>query len=537
MRREVVPPTRGSRGQLLYHDKLYGVSLMEKRVLVRGTHISVPGIMAFFALIAVVIGFQLGNHAVAQQGCFIVAGIFLPLSILLFVASARRRQHLEVTPDGFRIHELGKVTEYLDDEVEALSIQVRRNSTYGVIKSITNKIQLWLSLEQGSVCLPLVYTYQVKNEDPLAEFTNRLLHALFEDWRGLLAEEKSLVGDNWELTYDELRGKIGRKPATITRDELEAVDVFGDCLCVWRHGQEAPVIRIPLRGKHVHLLWLLLQDLIAARPQRADRQDTSSKSLGRLLFERGPSTGERVIGCLGTMIFLLLGLALFAVHWMAGVAALVLITGLGYLATNMVTRVLRCHEFGISLNSVFNVRMLRYEEVAIFTFAAMRHIVNGIYAGTTLRMSLVPLPEHGLRSITYSATRQDADLDLELLREHIAQVISGRMLREYADGQPVSWTSNLTFVPNALEYRADGIFGKRPPIRIPLSAIEGINTDQGMFYIWTKDKANAIVSQAVSAPNFFPGYYLLLTLFQRLKPDEVDPGDSELDDSAEPQDA
>ena len=40
----------------------------------------------------------------------------------------------------------------------------------------------------------------------------------------------------------------------------------------------------------------------------------------------------------------------------------------------------------------------------------------------------------------------------------------------------------------------------------------GTNMQKGVFYLFRKSEAKPVFSKPVASPNFFPGYYLLLTL-------------------------
>ena len=102
-----------------------------------------------------------------------------------------------------------------------------------------------------------------------------------------------------------------------------------------------------------------------------------------------------------------------------------------------------------------------------------------------------------------------------MLRDHIARVIAARMARELAAGGPVRWTPALRFLPTALEHTPSGFLGSRPPVQIPYSSIYSFNMEQGIFYIVAKDMAKAAVQVPCAAPNFYPGYLLLMSFCRK----------------------
>ena len=38
--------------------------------------------------------------------------------------------------------------------------------------------------------------------------------------------------------------------------------------------------------------------------------------------------------------------------------------------------------------------------------------------------------------------------------------------------------------------------------------------EKGVFYLFAKDVKGAVIGEPVSAPNFFPGYYVLMLVLQ-----------------------
>lgn len=101
---------------------------------------------------------------------------------------------------------------------------------------------------------------------------------------------------------------------------------------------------------------------------------------------------------------------------------------------------------------------------------------------------------------------------MEELRDFISRAIASRMAERLSAGQAVKWTNNLTFVADGLEYRPGGLLGRKAATTLPYSEYHGYGLDQGTFSIFRKGAKKAVMTESASAPNFFPGFYLLQLL-------------------------
>ena len=162
-------------------------------------------------------------------------------------------------------------------------------------------------------------------------------------------------------------------------------------------------------------------------------------------------------------------------------------------------------------------RTLRYSDVAAFTYAATRHFVNGSYTGTQFNLRFDPAPGSGTRSIVYNATLPHADQELDNLRDQIAAMIAVRMKQQLAKGHSVAWTPNLCFLTDGLEYAPAGVFGRKDPIVVPYSDIASYHLEKGVFYVHVPGRKKAAIQEAVASANFFPGFFLFLSMFKDQK--------------------
>jgi hypothetical protein len=170
----------------------------------------------------------------------------------------------------------------------------------------------------------------------------------------------------------------------------------------------------------------------------------------------------------------------------------------------------RCYELGLIRRRSRREFRLLYDEIAEFTYAATRMFYKGAYTGTQL--SLTFRAPRG--TIGYSAKVQNMDADLDELRDHIAKMIAQRMLGALRAGRSVPWTSDVVFLPQALQFRRPKMLGlaSGPVEVLPYGQIRGVNLNQGVFYLYSKAEAKPVISKPVGSANFFPGYFVILTL-------------------------
>jgi hypothetical protein len=195
------------------------------------------------------------------------------------------------------------------------------------------------------------------------------------------------------------------------------------------------------------------------------------------------------------------------IPWAIATAAGALACLLGALHARRST--FRCHEYGVYKAGLFGERTLRYTDVAAFSYSAVRHFHNGAYTGTIFRLGFEPEPGRAAQRIIHSATLPHADQALENLRDHISRVIGGRMARQLAAKEPVRWTPRLRFLPDGIEHQPAGVFGRKEPVVVPFANIYSYQIQQGTFCLWARGQQKPVVREAMTQPNFFPGFFLL----------------------------
>ena len=170
----------------------------------------------------------------------------------------------------------------------------------------------------------------------------------------------------------------------------------------------------------------------------------------------------------------------------------------------------RCYELGLTRRRGRDEIRLLYDEITEFTYSATRMFYKGAYTGTQLSLTF----RAPRATIRYSAKVQNMDADLDELRDHIAKMIAHRMLCELRAGRTVPWTSDVVFLPQGLQFRRSKMLGLASgPVEIlPYEQIRGVNLNEGVFYLYSKAEAKPVISKPVGSANFFPGYFVVLTL-------------------------
>ena len=443
-----------------------------------------------------------------------VAGFSAAMSALVI---SRTRFQIEICPDGFLVRKHAGEREFADDQVICASLSFRPNYTDGILTSTTRTFDVWVESETEPESIKMVNRLAVGTADPLAPLIERITAHLYTRAKSALEAGQSFEGEGWTLHASELVVHSGRSSESVRFDSLAAADVFDNQLCVWKHGQDEPVLRIPATSANTPILLKLLRERIVVGDEKDEVP--AGDGLGRVLFERKP--GRPAMAALWLMPPAALGAIL-----VAAVSALVCRTpvlllwgfvvagAIGLLWSLVLSQCVefRVHEHGVRRKLFFRSQQLKYAEVDSFTYSAVRQYVKGVYSGTNFTLTFASWPGGKLKKLTYSKRLRNADAALEHLRDHVSQLIADRMQAQFVEGHAVTWTDGLRFLAEGLEYRAAGFLGRKPPVTIPYSQIIGFDLHQGQFWLWTAGKKNATVKESISQPNFFPGYLFLSRL-------------------------
>lgn len=437
-----------------------------------------------------------------------------------FVIS-RSRFQVEVHPQGFLVRDRRQEREFTDDQVICASLASRPNYVNGVLNSTTRTFDVWVEGAAGPERVKLMNRLAVGARDPLATLIERVQLRLYERANAALAAGQPFEGEGWTMQPEELEMPCGRETRGVRFDELAAAEIFDNHLCVWKSGQDEPALRIPMESANSWILLRLLQERIATRPGEA--VPPSGDQLGRILFERKPGRTTNVLLWLfplaGLVIVVVMVLAVFKagpIGFLGGLPACFFVLMLWVFFVSHAVE-FRAHEHGVRRKSIFRTQQLKYADTDVFTYSAVRQYVKGVYSGTNFTLTFVSQASPGksqarTQTLTYSKHLRNADEGLDHVRDHVSQLIAERMAGQLATGRAVIWTDGLRFLPEGLEYRAKGFFGRKPPEMFPYSQIHGYDADAGTFHLWIYGKNKPVAKESVARPNFFPGYLLLARL-------------------------
>ncbi len=444
----------------------------------------------------------------------IAGGVAAFSAVMSALLIARSRFQVEITPDGFRVRDRRGEREFSDDQVICASLSNNSNYTNGLLQSTTRTFDVWVEGESGSEQIKLVNRLALGARDPAALLIERVHAHLYERAQAALAAGQNFEGEDWTLHAAELIVNTRRDPHGVRFEDLAAADTFDGHLCVWKHGQDEPVLRIPIGSANTHVLLQLLRERIAA--PSANGELRTGDELGRILFERKPDRGMVWLMWLAPPAFLIvLAVTIFLGAflgqrgaWGMGTAICFIAAGLWVLSlTQNVT--LRVYEQGVRRKWLFGTQQLKYADVDAFTYSAVRQFVKGVYAGTNFTLTFASRAQGKTTKLTYARKLRNADADLDHLRDSVSRRIADRMAAEFGKGRMVAWTDGLRFLPEGLEYRASSFFGRKAPIVLPYSQVLGHDANQGTFWLWIVGKKKPVVKENMAQPNFFPGFMLL----------------------------
>ncbi|MBM4039834.1 MAG: hypothetical protein FJ290_15110 [Planctomycetes bacterium] len=425
-----------------------------------------------------------------------------------------RRRWLEVTDHGFIVTDRQGRREFRDDDVRELRSYCINVYRSGLLDSRVRCLTLWV--EQGGRSEALEMACKAgPSEQGLPEVLGaRVSAGLYPRVRSAVEAGGSFAGDGWEVEKNGLWVARGPGRALLRFDEIGALGDFDNRLCIWEKGAELPAARVPCTSRNLPVLRAFLAERVAEAGE-GEAPGGPPGGLGRVLFERRRGS---VYWWLLATLGVVFGAGLIAYQVLlpgAGVLAAGIL--FGFLALRGRRAVFRCHELGVRDIGYFGDRELRYADMDTFTYSAVRQFVNGAYTGTQLVLHFGPRAEGEKKAINYRATLSGADETLDGLCDHVSGVIGRRLAEEFAAGRAVTWTQALRFLPEGLEYRAQGFLGRKDPVVIPYGQIANYDIQQGEMMLWAEGAEKPAVREKVSAPNFFPGLRLLEAI---LEPEE-----------------
>jgi hypothetical protein len=451
----------------------------------------------------------------------VVAGLLVAAACVSALAGAliryrraRRRRWVQDQGDGFLVSDSAGERRFRDDDILSMALLYKQNYHQGLPTSVTRRFLVWVA---GSGPMPerieMVNTPKPGAADPLNRLIHRIGDLLCQRAEDELANGQPVLGEGWTLHGDELTVRTGGTPQVCRLEDLAAVDVVDNAICIWRSGQDETFARVPRASANAYVLQRLLEDRRDERPAPATPPEGG---LGRVIFERrsrrGTFTFLVVLACFllfVTVMLLLAGLTVGPepVLWGLGLGAGAVASFVGALQVRCAR--FRCHQYGVYKAGLLGERSLRYTDVASFSYSAVRHFHNGAYTGTRFHLGFEPIPGQGNNPIRHSVMLPHADQELDNLRDQVARMIAARMTQQLGTSERVPWTNSLTLLRDGIEYQPRGLFGRKEPLFIPFKDIQSYQIHKGTFYLWMRGRPKPVAQEAMTRANFFPGFYVL----------------------------
>jgi hypothetical protein len=451
------------------------------------------------------------------------------ISLVVIVLRRRRRAWVELYPDGFAYRDRFGESRYDDEEVIGVQLTTKKNFRQGQLKSYTNTVEFKIADRKQP--LKLIHTTTLDQVDPLSGFLDRTLENYRQRAESALHAGARLGGAGWSLGRDDL-DVTGTDTMRIPLRDLVAIDTVDDHYKLWRKGIDEAVLSIPVKSENAFLLSTLLTPRITERQQ--EEVDFSRPGLGREIFRRATGRWGRWFGkaCMATVI--LIAVIPIVIFCLFGPAPLLIGIGLAVLLVSPPVLVLglfllrnefRCHERGVYRRLLGKPRELRFEDVDVFTYKAIRQYYNGAYVGTSLALAFVPTASSGKKKIGYSRMVQNVDDALESLREHVARIVMQKLAMELSQTGAVQWLPHVRITHEGLHYRAKGFVSRQKEQLLPFAEVTGFEIDDGTFRVWQRGADKSVINEATTEPNFFPGYLLLSAMYWSAGDWQADGGD------------
>ncbi len=445
----------------------------------------------------------------------IVGGVAVFLLVVNEVQIARQKaaeRSVVDTGSGFRW--LGGPTDIEVQDSQAVAVRIKRTPKFsaGILKGIVRRFEVWTADGDNPMCM--TNRLAVNGDDPLAALIIRVTEDLKQRTARSLASGATLEGGGWSLAAAQLSVVRGKTVETLPFVEIDKVGDYDGKICLWRQGRDEPAMKISPDSKNAPVLAALLNEWVDHQCGASRNQPEPSpgaSGMGRLLFERRRNEGF----WLGIVVAGIGGAAgaamLFDRNMMSLGVVLLVVAAVSLPLTVLFGRYLfRCYELGLTSARGHDKRRLLYDEITEFTYGAKRTFDKVGYAGTQVRL-LLRAPS---ATILYSAKVQNMDADLDELRDRIARIIAIRMLSALRAGRTVPWTDDVVFLPRGLQFRRSKLLGLASgPVEIlPYEQIRNVDLNEGVLHLYSKAEAKPVINKPSNTLNFFPGYFLVLSL-------------------------
>ena len=324
-----------------------------------------------------------------------------------------------------------------------------------------------------------------------------------------------LSGDGFVLERDTIQ--IGNKK--LSTETLDRIAIFEENICLWRTGDTVPTFRLnPSKINALPVLHILQKQL------RGKNVSPEVPGFGKLLFEKKMNGMKAAMwAILGTAVIMIIGGGVFmsGIECKSWTLFCILITvGFAMIGYALIgyTSAFQCHEKGVRKCGLTGWRELRYTDIASFSYTAVNKYYHGVYSGTTFSMKFSPKPETCQRPIKFSTTqRKLCEADLNTLRDHIANIITAKLLTKIEGGERVKWGQHASLTRDGVSFCPQKFIFRGKEQFLSYNHISGTIIKNGVAGLFEEGKKKPVFTMPVGSPNFFPCLHAFTILYQQKK--------------------
>jgi hypothetical protein len=166
-----------------------------------------------------------------------------------------------------------------------------------------------------------------------------------------------------------------------------------------------------------------------------------------------------------------------------------------------------------------------YQDATSLTYQLTRQFINGVYAGTSLKLGLRATDG---RKISYSGSHKEraAGLftivtkqfkgtdEMDAVRSVIAGFVADRMQERLLDGATFDWCGGGSISPDGITPRR----GKFKNQLVPWTEIDRQSAQKGFFYLFRRGEDKSFAGAAVNAKDFWPYLELIARMVRAQSP-------------------
>ena len=442
------------------------------------------------------------------------------------------------TGHGFRWPTGSTYSDVEDHQVVAVRLKQTKRVWFVREEWVDRHFEVWIEGSPEPFCM----TNRFKGDDPLhglgddplRGLITRLIDNLKQRTATALASGAVFEGNDWKLSTTQLSFQLGKVVREVTLAEIDMVAFTKGQLRIWVEGKDEPAMKIDLGTKNAPVLGMLLRDWVEHRRKEGGKEAGPAKSessLGRLLF-RHCNDKVAASGVLCTFFAGIVGTAfLFVPQAPTGlrIAGIVLetiaVTALVY-GLLFGFHVFRVYEHGVAswYGLGWKELRMRFDEMDALSYQVSRfeflnpHAIEGGGCWPWEVFVFIAFERSPSTTIICNGKVKGQAQDLDRLRDHVAIVIASRMLRDFRQGKSVPWGLDKVFLPQGLQFRqATTAPPSEPAEVIPYAQIRAATIEKGCMSLFSNDEPGPVFRTVTHTSNFFPGFYLLLTLLDIVK--------------------